>query len=152
MVLGVRNPHSIACEVWSFCFPGFCCKSLIISFLYVILFLLFTNDVAICMELDPDIHIGNTWFVLETGCDKSSLVHPVFHVSRRTFLIQHSSGVYQRSCWIAAPFPGVFGKYHRYWSWSHVPSSLVTWEDLEAIKQQFSMVTVWGQPASQGGC
>jgi hypothetical protein len=21
------------------------------------------------MELDPDIHIGSTWFVLETGCD-----------------------------------------------------------------------------------
>jgi hypothetical protein len=26
MVLGVRNPQSIACEVWSLCFPGFCCK------------------------------------------------------------------------------------------------------------------------------
>jgi hypothetical protein len=35
----------------------------------VILFLLFTNDVTICMELDPGIHIGNTWFVLKTGCD-----------------------------------------------------------------------------------
>jgi hypothetical protein len=35
----------------------------------VILFLLFTNDVTICMELDPGIHIGSTWFVLETGCD-----------------------------------------------------------------------------------
>jgi hypothetical protein len=33
------------------------------------LFLLFTNDVTICMELDPGIHIGSTWFVLETGCD-----------------------------------------------------------------------------------
>jgi hypothetical protein len=36
----------------------------------VILFLLSTNDVTICMELDPDIHIGSTWFVLETGCDR----------------------------------------------------------------------------------
>jgi hypothetical protein len=36
----------------------------------VILFLLFTDDVTICMELDPGIHIGNTWFVLKTGCDK----------------------------------------------------------------------------------
>jgi hypothetical protein len=36
----------------------------------VILFLLFTNDVTICMELDPGIHIGSTWFVLETGCDR----------------------------------------------------------------------------------
>jgi hypothetical protein len=69
MMLGVRNPQSIAYEVWSLCFPGFCCKSLIISFLYVILFLLFTNDVTICMELDPGIHIGNTWFILKTGCD-----------------------------------------------------------------------------------
>jgi hypothetical protein len=62
MVLGVRNPQSIACEVWSLFFSGFYCKSLIISFLYVILFLLFTNDVIICMELDPGIHIGSTWF------------------------------------------------------------------------------------------
>jgi hypothetical protein len=69
MVLGVRNPRSIACEARSLCFPGFFCKSLIISSLYVILFLLFTNDVTICMELDPGIHIGSTWFVLETGCD-----------------------------------------------------------------------------------
>jgi hypothetical protein len=73
MVLGVRNPQSIACEVWSLCFPGFCCKSLIIFFLYVILFLLFTDDVTICMELDPGIHIGNTWFVLKTGCDRSGI-------------------------------------------------------------------------------
>jgi hypothetical protein len=35
----------------------------------VILFLLFTNDVTICMELDRGIHISSTWFVLETGCD-----------------------------------------------------------------------------------
>jgi hypothetical protein len=35
----------------------------------VILFLLFTNDVTICMELDPGIHIDSTWFVLKTGCD-----------------------------------------------------------------------------------
>jgi hypothetical protein len=39
----------------------------------VILFLLFTNDVTICMELDPGIHIGSTWFVLETGCDTNLL-------------------------------------------------------------------------------
>jgi hypothetical protein len=31
MVLGVRNPQSIACEAQSLCFPGFYCKSLIIS-------------------------------------------------------------------------------------------------------------------------
>jgi hypothetical protein len=39
----------------------------------MILFLLFTNDVTTCMELDPDIHIGSTWFVLETGCDRSGI-------------------------------------------------------------------------------
>jgi hypothetical protein len=77
-VLGIRNPQSIACEVWSLCFPGFCCKSLIIYFLYVILFLLFTNDVYICMELDPGVHIGITWFVLKTGCDKSHQEAPAF--------------------------------------------------------------------------
>jgi hypothetical protein len=32
MVLGIRNTQSIACEVWSLCFPEFCCKSLIIPF------------------------------------------------------------------------------------------------------------------------
>jgi hypothetical protein len=37
----------------------------------MILFMLFTNDVTICMELDPSIHIDSTWFVLETGCDIS---------------------------------------------------------------------------------
>jgi hypothetical protein len=63
MVLGVLNPQSIDCEVWSLCFPGFCYKYLIISFLYVILVLFFTNDVTICMELDPDVHMSNTWFV-----------------------------------------------------------------------------------------
>jgi hypothetical protein len=40
----------------------------------VILFLLFTDDVTICMELDPGIHIGNTWFVLKTGCDKKECI------------------------------------------------------------------------------
>jgi hypothetical protein len=40
----------------------------------VILFLLFTNDVTICMKLDPGIHIGNTWFVLKTGCDMHNLM------------------------------------------------------------------------------
>jgi hypothetical protein len=64
MVLGVCNPQSIACEVWCLCFPGFCCKSLIISFslrdiVYVI------HDVTICMKLDPGIHICSTWFSLE---------------------------------------------------------------------------------------
>jgi hypothetical protein len=29
------------------------------------LFLLFTNDVTICMELDPGIHIDSTWFSSE---------------------------------------------------------------------------------------
>jgi hypothetical protein len=39
----------------------------------VILYLLFTNDVTIYMELDPGIRIGSTWFVLETGCDRSGI-------------------------------------------------------------------------------
>jgi hypothetical protein len=92
-VLGVRIPQSIACEVWSLCFPGFCHKSLIISFLYVILFLLFTNDVTICMELDPGIHIGSTWFVLETGCDSLGpycffrSAHIAFRRALYTFLV-----------------------------------------------------------------
>jgi hypothetical protein len=39
----------------------------------MIMILLFTNDVTICMKLDPGIHIGNTWFVLKTGCDRSGI-------------------------------------------------------------------------------
>jgi hypothetical protein len=62
MVLGVRNPQSIACEVWSLCFPGFYCKSLIIFlFLCGIVFVIHC-DVTICMKLDLGIHIGSTWF------------------------------------------------------------------------------------------
>jgi hypothetical protein len=34
--------------------------------------MLFTNDVTICMELDPGIHIGNTWFVQKIECDNYS--------------------------------------------------------------------------------
>jgi hypothetical protein len=37
----------------------------------MILFLLFTNDVTICMKLDHGVHVGNTRFVLEIGCDSN---------------------------------------------------------------------------------
>jgi hypothetical protein len=60
MVLGVCNPQSIACEVWSHCFPGFCCKSLIISISLRDIVSVIHYDVTIYMKLDPDIHIGST--------------------------------------------------------------------------------------------
>jgi hypothetical protein len=65
MVLGVRNPQSIACEVWSLCFPGFCCKSLIISLFLRDIVSVIHYDVTICMKLDPGIHIDSTWFSSE---------------------------------------------------------------------------------------
>jgi hypothetical protein len=37
----------------------------------MILFLLFTNDVTMCMKLDLGIHIRNTRFVLKIGCDSN---------------------------------------------------------------------------------
>jgi hypothetical protein len=65
MVLGVRNPQSIACEVWSLCFPGFRCKPLTISLPLRDIVSVIHYDVTICMELDPGIHIGSTWFSSE---------------------------------------------------------------------------------------
>lgn len=34
--------------------------------------------------------------------------------------------------------------------WNNLPSSLSTWEDYEALRQEFPRAAVWGQPASQG--
>jgi hypothetical protein len=65
MVLGIRNPQSIACEVWSHCFPGFRCKSLIISLSLRDIVSVIHYDVTICMKLDPGIHIASTWFSSE---------------------------------------------------------------------------------------
>jgi hypothetical protein len=65
MVLGICNPQSIACEVWSHCFPGFRSKSLIISLYFRDIVSVIHYDVTICMKLDPDIHIGSTWFSSE---------------------------------------------------------------------------------------
>jgi hypothetical protein len=60
MVLGVRYPQSFACEVWIHCFPGFRCKSLIISLSLRDIVFVIHYDVTICMKLDPGIHIGST--------------------------------------------------------------------------------------------
>jgi hypothetical protein len=65
MVLGVRNTQSITYEVWSLCFPGFCCISLIISLSLCDIVSVIHYDVTICMKLDPGIHIGSTWFSSE---------------------------------------------------------------------------------------
>jgi hypothetical protein len=54
----------------------------------MILFLLFTNDVTICMELDPGIHIGSTWFVLEIGCDNSLVYKLSLALSTHTKCVQ----------------------------------------------------------------
>ncbi|WVZ96943.1 hypothetical protein U9M48_042522 [Paspalum notatum var. saurae] len=35
--------------------------------------------------------------------------------------------------------------------WSQMPESLATWEDTQALKQQFPRAAVWGHPASQDG-
>lgn len=35
--------------------------------------------------------------------------------------------------------------------WSNIPDSLTTWEDAEALRQQFPQALVWGQTAHQGG-
>jgi hypothetical protein len=61
MVLGVHNLQSIACEVWSLYFPGFRCKSMIISLFLRDIVSVIHYDVTICMKLDPGIHIGSTW-------------------------------------------------------------------------------------------
>ena len=35
--------------------------------------------------------------------------------------------------------------------WNNLPSALVTWEDFEAIRQEFPRATAWGQAVSKGG-
>jgi hypothetical protein len=56
------QPQPIACEVWSLCFLGFRCKSLIISHSLRDIVSVIHYDVTICMKLDPGIHIVITWF------------------------------------------------------------------------------------------
>jgi hypothetical protein len=35
--------------------------------------------------------------------------------------------------------------------WNNLPSSLATWEDYEALRQEFPRATAWGQAATKGG-
>jgi hypothetical protein len=35
--------------------------------------------------------------------------------------------------------------------WNNLPPSLATWEDYEALRQEFPRATAWGQAAFQGG-
>jgi hypothetical protein len=49
----------------AFAFLGFRCKSLIISLSLRDIVSVIDYDVTICMKLDPDIHIGSTWFSFE---------------------------------------------------------------------------------------
>lgn len=35
--------------------------------------------------------------------------------------------------------------------WSSLPSSLATWENLEALRQQFPLAPAWGQAGAHGG-
>lgn len=97
----------------------------------------------------------------------SSLVHPVFHVSQlkkalgdhhqvtaalldHTFLWSIPERVLQRRSMLRG---GRFVS-QLLIKWLSVPESLATWEDAEALHQQFPAAAVWGQPASQerGGC
>jgi len=93
----------------------------------------------------------------------SSAVHPVFHVSQ----LKRCVGDHQS---VTPTIPGDNFQWsipekilpHRVIvrginqvvqcliQWSQVLASLATWEDLEALHQQFPQAVVWGQPACQG--
>ena len=95
---------------------------------------------------------------------ESSSVHPIFHVSQLKMVVGagHSASPSLPDDNIQWSIPervlqrrllqkGLRSVSQVLVKWSLVPEALSTWEDLEALKQQFPHAPAWGQVASQGG-
>ncbi|WVZ95473.1 hypothetical protein U9M48_041234 [Paspalum notatum var. saurae] len=94
----------------------------------------------------------------------SALIHPVFHVSqlKKAVGTGHTASVTLPDPSFEWSVPikildrrsvtqGVDSVLQVLVQWSHMPESLATWEDADALQQQFPRAAVWSQAASQGG-
>lgn len=86
----------------------------------------------------------------------SSAIHPVFHVSQLKKVVHPPTQVIPTVPDLSDPFPvpvavlqrrvvsrGVRAVQQGLIRWSSLPSSLFTWENLEALRQQFTLAPAW---------
>jgi hypothetical protein len=94
----------------------------------------------------------------------SSSIHPVFHVSQLKKAVgAHQSvndeppsdtdiwSVPERIIQQRLLRQGTSSVLQGLIKWSNLPESLATWEELEALRQQFPRALVWEHPGAQGG-
>jgi len=89
----------------------------------------------------------------------SSTVHPVFHVSQlkkavgahQSVTVEPPSDTAKRIIQRRLLRQGTSSILQGLIKWSNLPELLATWEELEALRQQFPRALVWEHPGVQGG-